>query len=353
MDAGLFICLTRRNIVGNERQNPGVSSDPSVFNAEIDLDAAIEASRRRMEAARNTEQEQDDDEIEDQDTTAGTTPEDDDEDFDDTDEVKTPEDEEDDEDTTPQEPQKKSQPKKANATDDDDDEDLPQLSRKQRGRLISEIKSQLEDSEKERRRLEQQLADQAAEDKTLTEEVNRALGTDEEYDQATEDGLAGDEEAAKKARIWKANRNFYKKLVGRAKREVETGFYEAYWSQVADLPGIKPEVLQKASLAEILRHSYEAGVESVVNKKTDEVEKLKKDVVTWKGRYRTLKTQNPSVSKRSPLGGGGGETPDSSPIDWRKKYIDPVTGLFTDEADAIVEKYGLAALKDPSLRKGR
>lgn len=329
------------------------------------LDAALE----RLEAARSADQtdqggaqasepEVDEDETTRTATTAESDPDDDDlEDDDEPVAANTPENDVEDDDEASQEPKQQTraaqtstaeEPKKQTQGKDSDDDDPP-LSRKQRGKLITELRQELEQEQEARKRLEQSERQRHEEDERLTKEVDRALGTQEDYDKALEDGLNGDTDAQERARIWKANRAFYQKLLTKSQRDASEGFTQTYWSEVAGLPGVTEAALKAPSLSAVLKNIYDAGVASVKDSAGEEVEQLKKDVATWRGRYRTLKTQA-GGTKTSPLGGGG-STAAEAPIDWRKKYIK--NGVLTDEAEAIVSQYGFEALQNPKLIKAR
>lgn len=325
------------------------------------LDAALE----RMESARSAAPDAVDDEVEDvelevddDETTRTVTTTDDDFDFDDdddsTDEANTPE-----EDTVTRKESKEApkrkqsqrtpKPGEEDSEGSDEEEDDRPLSRKQRGKLIEELRQTIEAEQQQRQRLEQQLQSQREAEAKLEEEVNRALGTDEDYERATEEGLKGDTTAAEKARIWKANRAFYKKLLAKSTSQAQNEFVNYYWKDVQGLPGVTQEALQNPSLSGILKSMYDAGVSSVTDESTKKIEELTDAVETWKGRYKALKIKA-GGTKRSPVSGGG-ESAGASITDWRKKYTDPKTGLFTDEADAIISRYGFEALKDPSIMK--
>ena len=328
------------------------------------LDAAIAAASAKIDAARSadvddvddedTELDVDDDETTETETTTDDDP--DDEDFEDEeeDEVNTPSDHQENSKNTRQESQQKTKgtDKQKSSETSDDDEETPHLSRKQRGKLIEELRQEIEAKEEERLKLAKSLKEQQEEDERLEKEVNRALGTDEELEKALEDGLGGDKTAAEKAKIWKANREFYKKLLTRSEREATQKFAEYYWQDVQDLPGVDKKVLAGKTLSDVLKHIYEAGVTATSSKADDEITKLKEEVQTWKGRYRAIKPKSGST-KRSPIGTGGGNTVEAEDFDWRKKYIDPKTGLLTDEADAIIARHGMGGLRNPKLAKGR
>jgi hypothetical protein len=312
--------------------------------------------------AQTTEPEPDEDETTSEVPTAEDGPEDDDlEDDRRTAEANTPDTADEDETEDSQESRQRQRPadkKKASKTEaqqqqaqgEDSDDEGPPLSRKQRGKLIEELRQELEREQQERQRLESFVRQQTEADQKLNQEVDRALGRDEDFEQAMAEGLAGNTKQAEKARIWKANREFYKKLLDKSQRDTASGFMETYWSSVNGLPGVTPQALVAPNLASILKNMYDAGAASVKDSSTEELEKLKEDVETWKGRYRSLKAKAGST-KQSPLGGGG-STAAEQPFDWQKKYIDPRTGLLSDEADAIVARYGFEALMNPKLRKG-
>lgn len=356
MKCGPFLCLLNRvigrkeDIVENEHLNQGGASAPSADEQralrgdDLDIDAAIAAAQERMNRT-STEQEQDDDEIEGQATTTEGEPDvRHDENSGDTDEDKTPDNTTQRTVTSSQEPQKK---------EESDDEDLPPMSRKQRGKLIQEIRSELDESERKRKELEATLAEQTANEEKLTAEVNRALGTDEEYEKANDEGLAGDDEQAKRARVFKANRAFFKKLVDKAQRDTEKGFYSAYWEPLKDLPGIKPEVLQHGTLGEILKHSYEAGVASVQDAGQEEVQKLQDRIITLQGKIKSLQPKSGAGQIKSPMGGGGDTPVVAGASSWRQNPRFIKDGMLTDEAESIVRRYGFDALNDPSLIKAR
>lgn len=342
------------------RYNRNAFTAPSVDP----LDAALERMESARSAGTNVADDDEDDEldVDVNETTNNTATTDDEPDYDDeefTDEANTP-DEEEVEQSRSQESQrkaKKSTASKPEASKDgtagsDEEEDDRPLSRKQRGKLIEELRQTIEDEQRQRQKLEAELASRKADEEKLNQEINRALGTDEEYEKATEDGLSGDTSAAEKARIWKSNRAFYSKLLKKADAQAREEFTNFYWNGLNGLPGVTQEALTAPKLSDILKNLYDAGVASVQDESTSKIEKLTEEVETWKGRYRSLKAKA-GGAKRSPVGGGAESVGVTKSFDWQSKYIDPKTGLFTDEADAIISRYGLAGLKDPKLRKAR
>lgn len=335
--------------MANADGSRGAATEPS-----DPLDAAL----AKMEAAMATSrQESDSDDLElDDDETTGTNtttvadPDDDDSfDDDDTDVANTPEDsEEDDEDSLEQQSDlettssaKPADPKNSSKGGAQESDDISKLSRKGRGKLIEELRQEIERANEDKEKLERALEEQRKADAELDAEINRALGTDEEYERATEDGLSGDRDAAERARVWKANRAFYHKLVNKSKKETEKEFMSYYWKDVSGLPGIDEKVLAGKPLADILKHVYDAGSSSVGNSHNETIEQLRKEVDTWKGRYKALKPKS-GGNKRSPVSGGDTASPPGE-FNWRDKYLDK-NGLPTDEFETLVERYGFDAV---------
>lgn len=325
----------------------GAATEPS-----DPLDAALAKMEAAMATARE-ESNDDDLELDDDETTEANTTtvaEPDEEelfDDDDADEANTPEESEDEDETSLEQ---QSSPTKDSSTKPVDNKSAKKggaqesdenLSRKGRGKLIEELRREIERSNEEKAELERALAEQRKADAELDAEINRALGTDEEYERATEDGLSGDRDAAERARIWKANRAFYHKLVTKAKKETEKEFMDYYWKDVRGLPGIDDKVLAGKPLADILKHVYEAGSNSVEKAQDEVVEQLRKEVDTWKGRYKALKPKS-GGTKRSPVSGGSTASPPGE-FNWRDKYLDK-NGLPTDEFETLVERYGFDAV---------
>lgn len=327
------------------------------------LIATMEAKRSQQgeEAQETEEQEPEKDEATSTTTTADDEPDDDllgDDDA--AAEANTPDDDDKEQDEKSQESQQPPRSGKSSKSEDeaqdatsrtpekDSDHDVTQLSRSQRGKLITELREQLEKEQEAKRQLEESLKAQREADEALAKEVDRALGTDEQMEKDLQAGLQGDEQAAKRYQVYKSNREFYQKLVAKASQDNMTTFMSQYWKDVAELPGVTQDSLRAPQLSDILKNMYEAGKNSVTDASSDEIEKLQAEISTWKGRYKKLKIQA-GGSKQSPLGGGG-STASPTAFDWRKKYI--IDGVLTDEAEAIVDRYGFAALADPKLRKG-
>ncbi len=314
------------------------SSDPSDLAFEQALAAQQAEAEKEIRRNAGMELEDDDEEDEEDDNPNDDAPgESDLEDDSDVVEANTPTDDEDDVVVPPQESRKKK-PVEKQAGSDEDDVDVANLSRKQRGKIIEEYRQELMKSEEERKRLESQLAAQQQEDAALTEEVNRALGTDAEYEKAVEDGLAGDSEAAERARVWKANRAFYRKLVKSAGKTYQEEFAKHYWDVVKELPGLDMDIVANKDLSTIIQHVHAAGMSQAEAKYKAEIEKLQEAVQTWKGRAKSSGPKAASVARRSPITGGG-ESTSPKEFNWQAVYLDK-QGLPTDEFESLVQRYG-------------
>jgi hypothetical protein len=335
---------------------------------ELDIDKAMErlnqsrnaAMARAAKDAEDEELDVDEEEL----THADDAPEDDDfeDDDEESDEVDTPDDEDEDEEETSLESTARKQkqpgtppaPRKGKASTSDseeDDEGDVKLSRKQRGKLIEEMRQQILKTEQEKAQLAERQKLQQEEDERLAKEVQRALGSEEEYEKAMEEGLQGDETQAERARIWKSNRAFFNKLVKQAERRVQSSFTASYWETVQKLPGVDMQILSQGSLGQVLQHIYEAGANSIEGESQKRIETLEDEVETWKGRYRSLKAKA-GGTKRSPVGAGGEPVSDKKVADWRKRYLGK-DGLPTDEAETLVLQGGFEKLLQPSKRKVR
>lgn len=348
------------NTQGRTRSN-SAPSDGDLYR-ELDFDSALEA----LEAKHN-EASQELDESGTDTSTIHTDGEPEDDDLDDIEEaveVNTPDDDDDDldEDTSLEPPEQKKrtqeatsvvkekspqgqQPKvKTTKVVEDEDEDGPPLSRKQRGKLIEELRQQLAEEQRQNAALQaqQQVVDEDA--KKLDSEVARALGTQEEFDRVMEAALSGDEEAQELARKWKNNRAFYGKLVNKARKDTAQEFMDNYWGFIKDLPGITVDTIQKApSLGKLLQDIHTAGVESVQGNSDASIAKLQEDMETLRGKYKSLRAKA-GGARRSPVTSGGSPVEEKD-FNWRDHYLDKKSGLFTDEAERIVEQYGFEALR--------
>lgn len=325
---------------------------------------ANNVASRAMSVTPRAELEADDDDETDEGTPSATEPEDDDieeieddeEDDEDNEVVRrnpAEDDDDDDEDASPdvdeaprskaksspeskKKPGDRQQPKTTERDSDDDDEGVTKLSRKQRGKLIEELRNQLDKEQQEKAQLAERQRQLEENDKQLEAEVRRALGSEEDFEKAMEDGLRGDETAAERARIWKANRAFYNKLVGKARRDVQSDFTQAYWATLQDIPGLDKDVLAKASLSQVLKHLYEVGTKNKSEEAQERIDELENEIETWKGKYQSLKARA-GVGKRSPVTGGGQAPPP------KKKSLSSLLGedgLPTAEAEHLIRTKG-------------
>lgn len=239
-----------------------------------------------------------------------------------------------------QESQKK-ETSKPDVIEDNSEEDEKPLSRKQKGKLIKEIREELEAANAEKERLRAQVEEQQKAEAELQKEIDAALGTDKEYQEKEELALNGDTKAAEWVKTWKANRIFFEKLKKKSRSDVEKEFVDTYWEPLKGLPGVTYEIVTKPTFGEILKGVYDAGVSSTEQASQEKIEELQKEITTWKGRYNNLKVSAPAGKTRSPMGTGG-ETVAEKPFDWKKKYLKD--GLPTDEFEALVDRYGFEAV---------
>ena len=323
------------------------SSDPSDDEFDRLIAETKKAAEREVIRNSGSEPEEEDDEEKDEDTTDDDAPGNGDFDDDyDADEANTPEDGEEEVVAKPLESRKKNAVTQQGS---DDEDDLANTSRKKRGKIIEQYRKELEESEAEKKRLAEQLATQKAEEDALTEEVNRALGTDTEYEKAVEDGLSGDEDAAERAKVWKANRAFYRKLVKSAGKTYQEEFAQHYWDTVRELPGVDLEIVAQKDLATIIQHVHEAGQSEAEKQLRDKVTELQKQVTTPRGRVKSSGPKQASNERRSPITGGG-ETVQPKNFDYKKVYYDS-DGLPTDEFESLIRRHGFEAVASGKFYK--
>jgi hypothetical protein len=343
-----------------DRTRPSAGpSNPDTYK-ELDIDSALE----KLETSRQSPKQEDvlepvELELEaveddtDKDQLSEDEPEDTDFEDDDADEVDTPDDSDSDEvEVISQEPaDAPKKPTKQVSKGQLDTEDSTRLSRKRRGKLIEELRLELQEEQKRNLELQQQTQLLQEEDKRLNEEVDKALGSEAAFDKAMEDALNGDEIAAERVRIWRNNREFFKKLQKKAEREYSNNFMNFGWEQVKGLDGVTMEMLQASTLANVLKDIYHVGFNAREEKHAKELEELQKKYDTLKTQFKAVKPQSGS-KRRNPVTSGGSVVAEKPIEDWRRKYRDPNTGLLTDEAEAIVSQYGFEALVSGKFKKG-
>lgn len=195
---------------------------------------------------------------------------------------------------------------------DDEGVDLSKLSRRQRGKIIEQLKRQegelrakLEEEQKERQRLEEEQRNREQEDQRLQADIAKALGTDSEYDRVMQSALDpyADEETKTKARIWTNNRKFYGKLLAKSQRDVRDKFLAVWQQTTQSLPGVDQSAMS-GSLTETLQHIYAAGYVQGESAKDKEIVALKKKIDTLEARTKTARRTTAAVTTRNPVSGG-------------------------------------------------
>lgn len=317
-------------------------------------DDAFEAAMERINPHNRKPVENQEVEEEEEETIVVDDPEDEDDVVDDSDEVDTPEDVEDEETSELVEDSQESRKKKGlpskTKTPNEDDEATPKLSRKQRGKLIQELTQELQKQQQRNEELSKSQQRDAVEEKRLEEEIAKALGSDEAYEKALEAGLRGDETEGQRARIWKANRKFYDKLVLSAERNFQKKFTIDFWDSVGDLEGVNKETLQHGTIPQILQHLYFSGRTQVDKAKDEKIAELEEQLETLQAKIGKVRIQAGST-KRSPVGPGGNTVRKAGAVSWKDVGLDPSTGLPTDEMEALVSQYGQRAFSDPNILK--
>jgi hypothetical protein len=152
-----------------------------------------------------------------------------------------------------------------------------------------------------------------------------------------------------KARIWKANRDFYGKLRRAAAREIMDQFQSTYWGTLKSVPNLSMDESKKG-LTHALAHLYAVGYSNAETAGSKELEKLR-------ARVQALETENKSLRKkagssRTPLAGGRPAMKTKAEPEWRKNLYDPKTGLPSDESEQAIRD-GRLKLGELSALSGR
>ncbi len=198
----------------------------------------------------------------------------------------------------------------------DDDLDLSRLSRRKRGKLIqqlqqklakteTDLRAKLENEQRERQRLEQEKRRRDAEEANLRKDIEKVLGTEEEYRRLEELALSdnADDLTKQKYRIWRNNRKFYGKIKSQARNEVRDQFVEVWFGTVKTLPGVDPNAV-KGALHQSIQHIYAAGFVRGEMGKQAEIDKLKKRLEALESRSKSTQRRSVATTVRTPVVGG-------------------------------------------------
>lgn len=144
--------------------------------------------------------------------------------------------------------------------------------------LEERVTKRVQDAQRQIAELEHQRRQRDQEDAQIEQEVLQYLGTEQDYRAAVRAALNGDQEAAKRARIWDANREVVTKLARRAEGFVKKQAAEIFWTATADLDGVDRNILQTASLGQLLPYLHKTGYDIGFAAGQQELEKLQKKI---------------------------------------------------------------------------
>lgn len=236
----------------------------------------------------------------------------------------------------------KAEPDEAGDSTTSDEE--PKLSRRQRAKLYEQFKHQSEQERAENERLRQQLEVMQAEDHRRQAAIDKALGTNADYQKALEDVMSPDpkisEPAKKRYKIYSANREFYGQLLKGAERDINVRLAKEYWEASEERPGIDRKLVQSAPMKDVLLHYYDQGALFATAAAAEREEKLQKSIETLKAEVKELKSSK-VTSRVSPITGGRPVTKDQTPL---RGTLGP-DGLPTDDAISAARNGRLDFLK--------
>ncbi len=210
-------------------------------------------------------------------------------------------------------------PQEQTAQDDqaEADNDKP-LSRREAHRIAEERLKQLQESEQQKAELQKQLDERAKADEELGRDVQRALGTDEEYKDLERRARAGDRDAGRALDQIDANRQFYGKLLEKSARDIQ-GFFVNGLVEEANKIGMKQDTLYKGTPAQIVKEAFELGQQA----KEKELEPTLTEL-----RAEAKGTRAATVSRRNGAVLEGGRSASGTPLD----NLFGNDGLPTEEA---------------------
>lgn len=224
-------------------------------------------------------------------------------------------------------------------------EEEPKLSRRQRAKLYEQFRQQSEQERAENDRLRQQIAEHEAEDQRRQASIDKALGTNADYQKALSDIMSSDpnvsEPAKKRYKIYTANREFYGQLLKGAERDINVRLARDFWSASDERPGIDRKFVQTAGMKEVLLHYYDQGAAAAEASAAGREEKLNKTIETLRGEIKELKASR-VLDRTSPVRGGRPVTKDQTPL--RGTLGDD--GLPTDDAISAARNGRLSFLRE-------
>lgn len=227
-------------------------------------------------------------------------------------------------------------PEESVETESDDESDArepeePKLSRRQRAKLYEEFKAKADEERVKNEALQAELDQRKEEDSKREAAITKALGTNEDYQQALEDMQSSDpkvsEPAKKKFKIYTANRKFFGDLQTMAERDVNTKLARDYWAAADERPGIDKEFIATNPMKDVMLHFYDQGASHAEAAASVREDKLNKTIETLRGELSELRGKKVS-EKASPVNGGKPVTKDNGGL----RTALGADGLPTDEA---------------------
>lgn len=144
-------------------------------------------------------------------------------------------------------------------TQDGDSAELDKpISRREAHKLAESRLKELQAEQQKTQELQAQLERVKAEESALNAEVQKALGTDEEYADLTRRARAGDRTAGAALNQIDANRQFFGKLVQKAQRDV-TAFFTNGLEKVAKEVGLEDKIVWEGTPDQIVKAAFDRG----------------------------------------------------------------------------------------------
>lgn len=208
----------------------------------------------------------------------------------------------------------------------------------------STMLERLQQEQQRRAQLEAQQRQREQEAAQVEQELAGYLGSPAQYEAAVSAALDGDVEAQEIVKGWRQNRQVVQKLTLRAEQVVNQRAAQVFWEATQGLEGLDRDVLQEASMPDVLRHLYEAGGSVTKAHYEKEIATRDRRIATLEARIKGQKVKN--VAKQAaPIESG---RPVPAP---KAKTTNPYAKLM-DESGRIVpgaleklRQFGGAALQ--------
>lgn len=174
--------------------------------------------------------------------------------------------------------------------------ETPKPSRREAGRLAE----QLVQAEAKQRELQSQLDARQASDRQVLQALSSLVGTDADLQALTQRGLAGDKNAADKARQMTAWRQAIAPIHEQARNEILHAI-AADFSKLRDMEGLDADghqaITKATSTTDAIRVAHRLGRESAAKEAQAKIAELEQTV-------KQLRTKD-VATRQQPVGGGG------------------------------------------------